>query len=144
MMSQTSFMLVLLQFCSIILLVYLTNTVTPNPWLFIQLFGIGMALWGIFAMGLHNINTQPEVKSSTLIQRGPYRIIRNPMYLGIILFFLPIVTYENKLTVWLTYLLLISVILYKVRLEEVYLYEKFGEEYLVYKKRTFSFIPYLY
>jgi protein-S-isoprenylcysteine O-methyltransferase Ste14 len=110
----------------------------------IELMGIGIAVWGIVAGGLHKFNMQPEVKSDVLITNGPFALIRNPMYLGILLFFGAAISQEPTMQNWLAYIILWITLLFKIRSEEHFLLLKFGEPYRAYKKRTFRLIPYIF
>ncbi|MFD0864155.1 methyltransferase family protein [Sungkyunkwania multivorans] len=143
-MSKTSFALVTLEFFSGLFLTFYTATVAPSFWALFQCLAIALAVWGVLSLGIKNLQSQPEVKSDMLIKKGPYRLLRNPIYLGLLLFFLPLVWHDGRIIVTLVYTLLAGIIFYKIVLEEVYLEERFGEEYLAYKKDTYSLIPFIF
>jgi Putative protein-S-isoprenylcysteine methyltransferase len=47
--------------------------------------GVGLIVWGIVALG-RNLAAVPRPKQgATLVERGPYRVVRHPMYTGAIL-----------------------------------------------------------
>lgn len=110
----------------------------------IQLLGVAIALWGIVTGGINKFNIQPEVKSDQLITKGPFSIIRNPMYIGVLLFFAPIVIVKSIILNWVIFGLLIVTLLLKIYREEQFLETKFGEQYLIYKTKTFRLIPFVY
>ncbi len=143
-MSIFSLFLVLAQFA---LLFYLTVTGALAEGFIlrvIQLIGIIVSIWGVLAMRIGNFNIQPEVRAEALVQSGPYRWIRNPMYLGILLFFgASLVTYFNLLRV-AAFLLLIVVLLFKISREEVFLENRFGSNYLTYRSKTKKLLPFLF
>ncbi|NER15528.1 hypothetical protein GWK08_18885 [Leptobacterium flavescens] len=112
-----------------------------NLWMVFQLLGIGIMLWGAASMGNGNYNIQPEVKSDFLVERGIYKWIRNPMYLGILLFYIPTVISQPQLIKWGLYISLIIILLLKIYREEHFLSQKFGEQFGNYKKRTSRLIP---
>ena len=103
-----------------------------------------MALWGIAVIKIGNFNIQPEVKSKVLVTKGIFKLLRNPMYTGIILVFLPAIITENTLSLWIYFILLIVVLILKIYKEETFLLEKFGEDYSVYKKNTWRLLPFVY
>lgn len=142
-MPFKSLILVVLQFTAMFYLIIEGPLFFFNFWLLCYAFGIFIALWGIFSVGLFNFNIQPEVKSNTLIQDGVYRWIRNPMYSGILIFFIPVTIQEVSLIKTFFYGLLLLVFILKVHREEFFLLEKFGEEYRRYKAKTSRFIPYI-
>ncbi|HAP42973.1 MAG: hypothetical protein A2Y32_10690 [Spirochaetes bacterium GWF1_60_12] len=84
-------------------------------------------------------------KNHVLINKGLYKHIRNPMYLGFICL---LIGYSISLCAFiscvLTNTIIIGYLLKRTRIEEKLLEEKFGNEYLAYKKRTKRFIPWLY
>ena len=78
----------------------------------------------------------PGNRPTTLIVRaGPYRLSRNPIYLAFTLFALGIAAWVNSL--WLVATLVVPVAIMSrivIPREEQYLEQRFGAEYLEYKK----------
>ena len=96
-------------------------------------------------MKIGNFNIQPEVKANALFRNnGFYKIIRNPMYTGIILFFIASIISNFSYLRLSILTVLIIVLIEKIKLEEKFLSEKFGEIYLEYKKKTYRLIPFFY
>jgi protein-S-isoprenylcysteine O-methyltransferase Ste14 len=84
----------------------------------------------------------PEHK---LITRGPYSLIRHPIYLGEILFVFSITMIANSLYGFVIMLVIIPpIILNRIRIEEKILVSRFGQEYLEYTHKTKKLIPYIY
>ena len=84
----------------------------------------------------------PLIRPQSLSQQGPYRVVRNPMYMGVLLILLgesvafasiPILYYA--LVVWLFFHLF--VVLY----EEPTLRQKFGSSYQEYCNTVSRWIP---
>ena len=142
-MSPYSAILVISQ---LILLGYLSLTGLLSHSIFslgLQVLGVGIAIWGIVAMRLGQFNIQPEVKASQLIERGPYRWIRNPMYLGILIVMIPSVVDHFNFWRLSALVLLAIVLLLKVQREEKLLYNRFGEVYVDYRKRSKRLLPFI-
>lgn len=77
-----------------------------------------------------------------LIKEGPYRYVRHPNLFCLLIemngfCFIPN-SYYSFLSVWLIYF---PVILVRIYLEEKALIEKFGQEYLDYKKELYVLLP---
>jgi protein-S-isoprenylcysteine O-methyltransferase Ste14 len=86
-------------------------------------------------------NPAPWKPSPELILKGPYRITRNPMYLGVTLFELGLGLAVNNL--WISVFAapaLLIVHLVAVLPEERYLSEKFGESYKAYLAQVRRYI----
>ena len=143
-MSKKSSILVILQIITMIYLLLFNSPFVREIGLFIQIIGIVIGLWGILTMRIGNFNIQPEVKSTSLVTKGPYRWIRNPMYTAVILFYLPIVVLNFNWMNALVFIVLIAVLLMKIKSEEQFLKERFGEDYLLYKKMTKRLIPFVF
>ena len=144
-MSKKSKILVFLQF-SITAYFLLTGSFVTKPiLLLIQIIAVFIALWGISVMQLGKFNIQPEIKeNANLIKKGPYKIIRNPMYLGIILFFGVSVIGNFSFTRLVLFIVLINVLILKIFMEEAFLTQKFGETYLEYKSKTYRLFPFVF
>lgn len=143
-MSIKSVILVFFQIVAMVYLVIWNNPITHGIGLVLQIAGLILGLWGILTIKLGNFNIQPEVKSVELITSGPYRWIRNPMYIAVLLFYIPIITQNFNWLNLLVFILLIVTLLFKINSEEQYLEEQFGTDYLQYKSETKRLIPFLF
>ena len=96
-------------------------------------------------MKLGNFNVQPEVKSTAkMVSKGPYKIIRNPMYTGLLIFFSVTVISKFTFVRLGVFAILTVVLLLKIFMEEKFLEQKFRETYLNYKSNTYRLIPFVY
>ena len=78
-----------------------------------------------------------------LIQTGPYKIVRNPIYTGILIAFVGTAIVIGKFWAVIAIIILLIVFFMKIRMEEKFLLEEFGEAYLKYKKEVKSLIPFI-
>lgn len=108
--------------------------------------GGGLIVFGsIFGIGLRAVRTMrrsgqdenPWKPTPSIIESGPYRFTRNPMYLQILIVCIgfaillgnPWIVLLTPVAGWVLYRL-------AIRPEEEYLERKFGETYLAYKRRV--------
>ena len=110
----------------------------------IELSGIGLGIWAILSMRIGNFNIAPDpLKWTELVTSGPYRLIRHPMYLALLLITLPLVIYDFdlfRISVWLVLLL---DLLLKLNYEEKLLARKLVG-YDQYMGKSARLIPFLY
>jgi protein-S-isoprenylcysteine O-methyltransferase Ste14 len=105
----------------------------------VLLVALGLALVG-FAMGsFFRARTSPiPIKPTTaIVETGPYRFTRNPMYLGLAALYLGVTLWVDSL--WPVLFLpvaLFAVQRFVIAREELYLEAKFGEQYRGYKARV--------
>jgi protein-S-isoprenylcysteine O-methyltransferase Ste14 len=117
-------------------------------------FAIGMALVVIgFMIRIHSILTLKQyftysvakVENHKIIGTGLYKFIRHPGYLGQIVIFIGIST---SISNWLSILVMMIPItlgyLYRIKVEERFMLEQLGEDYLNYQERTNRLIPMIY
>lgn len=83
-------------------------------------------------------------KDHTLITHGIYHYTRNPIYLGLFIGTIGLSVYAASFPSFLLMLVLIPIALYRVKLEEQLLADKFKEEYQEYMNRTKKLIPFVY
>lgn len=104
--------------------------------LFIAL-GLGLALWGLATLLKARTPVLPFRAATQMVVEGPYRMTRNPMYVGFSLVYAGLALVLNW---WWPLLLLplVLIALYRlaVRLEERHLQAAFGEGYAVYRARV--------
>ncbi len=110
----------------------------------IELLGFTLGIWAVFTMGIGNFNVTPDpLKSSRLVTRGPYRLIRHPMYLALLLVTLPLVATffsASRLAIWLV---LFTDLVMKLNYEEGILTSRL-EGYRDYKQQSYRLIPFIY
>lgn len=105
--------------------------------------GIALLLLGLIGapavLAFRRVNTSPKPWKPTtaMVTTGPYRLTRNPMYLGFTLLYLGTTCWVNTLWPLLLLPLVLVTMHYGVIVrEERYLERLFGEEYLTYKRRV--------
>jgi protein-S-isoprenylcysteine O-methyltransferase Ste14 len=75
-----------------------------------------------------------NLPTTTIVQSGPYRFTRNPIYLAFSLFALGVACWVNSIWLLVTLAAAVSVMNFVViRREERYLERRFGAEYVGYK-----------
>jgi protein-S-isoprenylcysteine O-methyltransferase Ste14 len=105
--------------------------------------GIGFAIWSRFVLG-SNWSSAVAIKAGQhLVQYGPYAIVRNPIYTGIIFFMFGAALNVGELRGLAGIGLVMITLWHKAKMEERFLSEEFGEEYLAYQKRTNFIIPFI-
>jgi protein-S-isoprenylcysteine O-methyltransferase Ste14 len=120
----------------------LPSTSLPNPleWglgVFLILAGSALAACLLVVFRRARTPVDPYQATTTIVTNGPYRITRNPGYLGMTLVYAGIAVLTAAL--WVFIALVPTLILIDrgvIMREERYLEAKFGDEYLRYKART--------
>jgi protein-S-isoprenylcysteine O-methyltransferase Ste14 len=78
------------------------------------------------------------------VDKGPYEILRHPIYAGVFLIMSSFVQWQFTLPRLFVFVLFIGVCLIKMKSDEQILVEHFKEEYKHYQERTHKIIPYFY
>lgn len=98
---------------------------------------LGLGLWGVILFRRSGQNENPWKPTPVIVERGPFRITRNPMYLQMVLVCVGFAIILAN--VWILLLTPVCAgVLYRFAIlpEEAYLERKFGEDYLIYKRRV--------
>ena len=103
-----------------------------------------LGLWSIAVMRLSNLRVRPEPKPDAALRiSGPYRVIRHPMYLSVILLSVSFVIEKPDAIVISLFVLLFITLHTKLRYEEDLLQKKFPD-YAEYTSGTWRLIPFIY
>ncbi len=110
---------------------------------FIDGFGAGLFLLGfLLRIAARGYKAEMSLESKRLVISGPYRLIRNPMYLGTLLIGLGIIL---ALFAWWINFIFLAVFLWiympQIRHEEQILSQRFGQDYQAYCKKTPRLFP---
>ncbi len=115
------------------------------------LAGISLSVWSIVYMrkvGKGNpmdaFNHEIAPRTSNLMKDGPYRICRNPMLLGVFIYYIGLLICCRSRQAVLIFLIYFVIMMIQVNSEEKRLEQDFGEEYREYKKKTKKLIPYIW
>jgi protein-S-isoprenylcysteine O-methyltransferase Ste14 len=106
--------------------------------------GCVVRLVPVFVLGRRFSGLVAIQEGHKLVTSGPYRHIRHPSYLGLILgSFGWSLVFRSLIGVALS-LLLIPPLVARMNSEEALLESEFGENYARYRKRTWRLIPFVY
>ena len=103
------------------------------------LFALGAVIagWGLMLFHRASTTTVPGQTSRLLVTRGPYRLTRNPMYVGLTLAYLGEAGLLRQMWPLAVLPLVLAYLQWMViPLEEAKLRETFGEEYEAYRGRV--------
>jgi protein-S-isoprenylcysteine O-methyltransferase Ste14 len=108
-------------------------------WLGAMVFVLALALvaWAIVTLIRAGSNVPTNLPTTTIVESGPYRFTRNPIYLGMFLGLIGLAIAFDDL--WLLMMLVPFALVIRygvVAREEVYLKRKFGDVYRGYHSRV--------
>jgi protein-S-isoprenylcysteine O-methyltransferase Ste14 len=111
--------------------------------LLVTLVGAALVVWSVQTLYVLGKGTPaPMTATQRLVRAGPYRYSRNPMTLGAGLFYLGLAAWAGAWIVFVLVLLIfISLLTYIFIHETQELAERFGVEYLQYRKEVPFLIP---
>jgi protein-S-isoprenylcysteine O-methyltransferase Ste14 len=115
-------------------------------WLGVACFACTVAwlIWMFRTLGRNLTDTVVTRRDAYFVDRGPYRLVRNPMYTGILMFGMSL---GLALGTWLLPVaatLMFTLLAVRTQKEEQYLIERFGDQYRDYMKHVGRFFPKLH
>jgi protein-S-isoprenylcysteine O-methyltransferase Ste14 len=139
-------------FVAVILLVragaFRGHGISTGPWragigLVMFAVGLGFAIWARVHIGRNWGTPMSQKEEPELVTSGPYRLVRHPIYSGILL--AGVGTAVALSWVWLIAVALAGVyFLYSAIVEERYLTEQFPDAYPTYKRSTKMLVPFVF
>ncbi len=143
--TPKSYLLVIIQFACLFGLAFTGPVIARNPvWLVVEILGLAVGVWAIVAMRFFNFNVTPDVKiDGFMVEQGPYRWIRHPMYASLLIIGVALVADTFS---WLRLAILVVLavdLVVKLTYEESLLQQHYPA-YADYMKRTKRLIPGLY
>ncbi len=126
--------------------IWLPTKVLPGPvaWVIggiLILCGVVLAASAIFRFKRLGTPVRPDRAATTLVIAGPYKVTRNPMYLGLASVYLGIAIAEQSLWAIILLPLVLTVILNRaIKPEEAFLERRFGRDYIQYKAKVWRLL----
>ena len=107
----------------------------------LALAAVGCMMWSQATLGREYSRLLRLREDQRLVESGPYRWIRHPIYLGGSLFFLGVLLESSNALVALAMVFSIALLAARIPKEEAMMLERFGDAYREYMGRTGRVLP---
>jgi protein-S-isoprenylcysteine O-methyltransferase Ste14 len=130
------------------------------PWLDRQLFlmsvpiallglvtvltGVVFSVWARVMLGGNWSNSVTVKEDHTLVRWGPYRVVRHPIYSGILLGMIGSALQRGEMRSFVGVMICGLSFWLKTRAEEHFMVQRFGEEYLQYCHQVRALVPFIF
>ena len=144
----------------LIAIVILAAPGVPLPWLYLQLWPVGLwpfwlgaavttagllfAVWARHHLGSNWSRSVTIKQDHELITTGPYAVVRHPIYTGILAGFIGMAIAISQVRGFVVFVLFFLAFWIKLRMEEQWMHSQFGEVYAAYAHHTAALVPYLF
>src|SRR5712675_128215 len=105
--------------------------------------GLTFALWARVTLGRNWSGVVTLKEGHELVERGPYRFVRHPIYTGIVTMFFATALAQGHLSGFVGTLLMFASFWIKLRDEERLMLQQFPERYADYRRRAKCIIPFV-
>jgi len=124
-------------------MIYVLDLVSLAGWLLLPL-GFAIRTQSRRTLDKHFSPVVRILPDHKLITHGIYKHVRHPGYLGELLAYFSFPLLFHSLYGFFIMIFIIALILYRIKIEEQALIDKFGNYYRDYKRKTKKLIPYVY
>ena len=109
----------------------------------LSVIGVAVALWARFTLGRNWSGVVTLKEEHELVERGPYRFVRHPIYTGILTMYFATAIGLGHLAGFVGTLLIFLSFWIKLRDEEQLMLQQFPERYAAYRQRAKRIIPFI-
>jgi len=106
--------------------------------------GLAFAFWARVTLGRNWSGVVTLKEGHELVERGPYRFVRHPIYTGILTMFFATALALGHTAGFAATLLLFASFWIKLGREEGLMLQQFPEQYARYKRRTKAIVPFIF
>jgi len=106
--------------------------------------GLAFSVWARMHLGRNWSGTVTVKQEHELVRGGPYARVRHPIYTGLLLAFIGTAIVRGEWRGVLAVLIIFAALWRKLRLEERYMVETFGDEYRRYREHSAALIPFIF
>lgn len=106
--------------------------------------GLLFTLWARVTLGRNWSGRVTLKENHELIERGPYRLVRHPIYTGILTMTLGTALLSGRLAALAAAVLIFAALQIKIAQEEALLLTHFSTEYAAYRRRVKRIIPFVW
>lgn len=140
-----SIILVIIQLICIVLIL-LTGSLVPRsfPLQIVFVLALSLGIWALWTINFKNFRLTPNFpKDTRLVAKGPYKLIRHPMYSCLLLTTLTIVLDDLSIIRIAIWIILFIDLYIKLVYEEKLIIDR-NTDYLIYKRGTKRLIPFIH
>lgn len=105
--------------------------------------GLALAVWARVTLGRNWSGVVTLKEGHELVERGPYRFVRHPIYTGILTMFFATALARGHLSGFVGTVLMFASFWIKLRDEEKLMLQQFPEQYRTYQQRVKRIIPFV-
>lgn len=140
-----NYLLVFIQFGGILIFLLTGNSVPSTALvLILELVALTLTVWAVVVMKLHTLTVMPSVKQGgQLCTSGPYRVIRHPMYMAVLILLLGLLLNDYSLVRLVVFFIVLVDLILKMKVEEKILIAHYAD-YKNYMTVTKRIIPFIY
>ena len=119
------------------------STILVGVAIAVEIVGVAFAIWAREHLGALWSGTVTLKEGHRIVQSGPYRLVRHPIYTGLVTAFIGAVIARGNVAAVVGLVLFAAGIARKIVIEETMLGERFGAEYAEYRKHVAAIIPFI-
>jgi protein-S-isoprenylcysteine O-methyltransferase Ste14 len=124
--------------------VFPDSQATAAAGLLLTFLGLAFAVWARLLLGGNWSSNVTLKQDHTLVRRGPYTLVRHPIYTGFLLATLGTALIIGEVRGFIALGLLFLAFWLKSSMEERFMLEQFGSEYRQYRSQVKGLIPYVF
>jgi protein-S-isoprenylcysteine O-methyltransferase len=109
----------------------------------LTILGSAFAIWARSALGGNWSAAVTVKKNHSLVQRGPYQVVRHPIYSGCLLAMLGTAIVFGEVGCFVAVVLALVAWWLKSRVEEEFMTQQFGDDYRSYQRSVKRLVPFL-
>jgi protein-S-isoprenylcysteine O-methyltransferase Ste14 len=110
----------------------------------LDLAGVLFAIWARLTIGRNWSNVMALKEKHELVQRGPYGVVRHPIYAGMLLAVLGTAMTTGSLASYLGFICMLIGLLIRVQSEDRLMATHFPEAHSAYRERTRKLVPFIW
>jgi protein-S-isoprenylcysteine O-methyltransferase Ste14 len=105
--------------------------------------GLAFALWARATLGRNWSGVVTLKEGHELVERGPYRFVRHPIYTGMLVMLFATALVQSHVGGFVGVLLMLASFWIKLEREETLMLQQFPERYAAYRQRVKCIIPFV-
>jgi protein-S-isoprenylcysteine O-methyltransferase Ste14 len=110
----------------------------------IGILGVLFAIWARLVLGGNWSSNVTLKENHTLIRTGPYSVVRHPIYTGILFSILGTVLASGRISSLLGLAVAAWMLRLKLSVEENFMLQQFGSQYLQYRRGVKMLVPFVF